>query len=135
LTRHVIESASRYVRALSTGDVEQMAGDRRQRNARAQQEDRVRRSLTTVNLGARPMFDGDGHLALVLFILGGIESETARTQWVERWLPKTSSYLGLLDQSSRLAGRALRGLGAAPQPLPDRRPRIPLWVRGASPAV
>jgi len=81
------------------------------------------------------MFDGDGHLALVLFILSGIESETARTQWVERWLPKTSSYLGLLDQSSRLAGRALRGLGPTPDPLPVRRPRIPLWVRGASPAM
>jgi hypothetical protein len=81
------------------------------------------------------MFDGDGHLALVLFILSGIESESARTQWVERWLPKTSSYLGLLDQSSRLAGRALLSIGAGPQTLPVRRPRIPLWVRGASPAV
>jgi hypothetical protein len=88
-----------------------------------------------VNLGARPIFDGDGHLGLVLFILSGIESETARTQWVERWLPKTSSYLGLLDQSSRLAGRALHGQAVAPQSLPVRRPRIPIWVRGASPAM
>jgi hypothetical protein len=86
-----------------------------------------------VNLGARPIFDGDGHLALVLFILSGIESETARTQWVEKWLPKTSSYLGLLDQ--RLAGRALRSNGVAPQPLPLRRPRMPIWVTGASPAM
>jgi hypothetical protein len=88
-----------------------------------------------VNLGARPIFDGDGHLALVLFILSGIEQESARTQWVERWLPKTSSYLGLLDQSSRLAGRALRGTAVALQPAAVRRPRIPIWVTGASPAV
>jgi hypothetical protein len=88
-----------------------------------------------VNLGARPIFDGDGHLALVVFILSGIEPESARTQWVERWLPKTSSYLGLLDQSGRLAGRALRETAAALQSPPVRRPRIPVWVRGTSPAV
>ena len=88
-----------------------------------------------MNLGARPIFDGDGHLALVLFILSGIEPESARTQWVERWLPKTSSYLGLLDQSSLLAGRALRGAAVTLQAAPVRRPRIPVWVGGASSAV
>jgi hypothetical protein len=31
-----------------------------------------------------------------------MKSETARTQWVQNWLPKTASYLGLLDQYSHI---------------------------------
>jgi hypothetical protein len=46
--------------------------------------------------------DGDGHLTLVLFVLSGIKSEAARTQWVQKWLPKTTSYMGLLDQTRSL---------------------------------
>jgi hypothetical protein len=55
-----------------------------------------------LNPRARPLNAGDGHLTLVVFVLNGIKSESARTQWVQKWLPKTASYMGLLDQSSRV---------------------------------